>query len=324
MSVPAYYIPARETTDPANVADALSENLSTGYGSWFVVKPEFQSLSIDTGNKVVRNGALHVGRGFDSGWHNGPESVDAFYFSFPTPIDLSDMQSISFLIHTFDRHYDNPNFTVPILYGQNTVSFNDVNGIAVYSPFFTNMTDTKQWTTVDANSPRQYMKSDFTGATNFDWTRVKSITYYIGLKAIDPTDVWAPNGYDIWIDGGPFIIVQGEAIPVIQIQCEDEKGSPIPKKNTQFYNYGINANSPLEIPTTLRLTAGNYGIEAKDADFLHWGDGDTARLKNFTVLASGNITLKAVYAVQTNLDLTLPLIAGAIVIGGVLIYLIRK
>lgn len=327
MSVPAYFIPAQESTDPENIADSFSESLVVGgYGRWYPEKPLYQTLSIDTVNKVWRNGALHVGRGFDQGWHNAPPTTDGFYFSFDAPIDLTDMQSISFLIHTFDRYYDNQNFTVPILLGQNAVALQDANGIVVYSPFFNNLTNAKLWTASDATSPRQYMKSDFSGSASFDWSRVTVIGYYIGIRAIDPTDLWAPNGYDIWIDGGPFIIVQGSALPVVQILCEDSTGQPIlTKKNAQWYNYNSTPTieQPIDIPTTLKATAGNYGVKATDGDFLRWSDGATNRLKNLT-LASGITTVKAIYPPQSGVDLTtLAIVGGVIGIGGLALYYLR-
>lgn len=326
MSVPAYFIPAQVATDPENIADSFSENLIVGgYGRWYAEKPLYQTLDIDKVNKVWRNGALHVGRGFDEGWHNGPATTDGFYFAFDSPIDLSDMSSISFLIHTFDRFYDNQNFTNPILIGQNAIALQDANGIVVYSPFFNNLTDTKLWTANDANSPRQYLKSDFTGSTSFDWSKVTVIGFYIGIREINPTDIFPPNGYDIWVDGGPFIIVQGSSLPVVQILCEDSTGQPITtQKNAQWYNYNNNTNSPLPIPTTLKATAGNYGIKALDGDFLRWSDGAINPLKNFTI-SSGITTVKAIYAPQGGIDLTTIAIVGSVIaIGGLAVYYLRR
>lgn len=324
MSVPAYFIPARETVDIPNVADAFSENLVVGgYGRWYPVQPPYQSLSIDIVNKVMRNGAFHVGRGFDQGWHNAPATTNAFFFAFDAPIDLSDLQYISFLMHTFDRHYDNESFSVAILIGQNAVSFNDANGIAVYSPFFTTATNVKAWSPIEADNPHQFQKSDFTGSASFDWTKVVSITFYVGIRAIDPTDVFPPSGYDIWIDGGPFMVVQGATLPLIQILAEDVSGAPINQKSAQWYNYNNNTNQPITIPMTLRPTAGNYGVMAKDWDFVRWSDGSPAPLKNFTV-SSSPLTLTAVYGVQ-GIDLTtIALIGGAIALGGGVLYYLRR
>lgn len=326
------YIPAQEpSVDPQGVADFFSEYLINSYGRYYVVEPPYQHLDLDGVNKIFRNKSVHCYRG-NEGWKNAPISTDAFYFSFDNPVDLTYMEKFSVLAHLFDRYYDNTQFTVPILTGDFIISLTDINNLAIYSPFVTKATNLKQWNTgvIYDRTPIEFTKDQFSGIAlpQFDWTKVKAVTFYVGTREVSIFDFLPPNGYDIWIDGGPFFLLSS-AQSILAINCVNQLGVPVFKKNMQLTdNANPSVTTPYTIPQSFTVSPSSYTIKITDSDFVGWSDG-TAGPKTVTVNAGNNTTLTAVFkggsTTPDETDLTtLALVGGAIAIGGLALYYFRR
>lgn len=322
------YIPARDpTVDPPGVADLFSEYLVTPYGRWYTVESS-QHLALDGIQKLTRNYSLHCYRG-NEGWANQPASTDAFYFSFNKPVDCTNMEKISFLFHAYDRHFDDHTVpfpvTVPILMGIGVVSLVDANMNAIYSPQFQHIVDQKPWNTgvTYDRTAREFKKEQFSGTMLpvFDWTRVIAWTFYIATLEVSIWDFLPPNGYDIWLDGGPFILFSGNA-SFLEIRCKTADGTPIlVGRNMDLTdNANPSVTTPYPIPASYSVPPSSYTIKITDSDFLHWEDGSTA--PKVVSVGAGTTTLTAIFGGGLG-DLTIPLVAGAIGIGGVALYYLR-
>lgn len=320
------YIPAQQpTVDPAGVADLFSEYLINPYGRWYAVEPSFQHLALDGINKLVRNFSLHVYRG-DEGWQKGqPLGTDAIYFSFDSPVNMTYMEKVSLLFHMYDRFYGNETWTEPILTGDLIISLTDINQLAIYSPFYQKNTNLQPWndTLPYDRTPVETAKSQFTGTAlpQFDWTKVVAITIYVGTNAIPWYDPLPIAGYDLWIDGGPFILFSANA-SFLQINCQTADGTPITLGKHMELTDNINPSvtTPYPIPASYGVTGSSYTVKITDPDFLHWSDGTTA--PKVVSVGAGTTTLTAIFGGGGG-DFTIPLVVSAIAIGGIALYYLR-
>lgn len=321
------YIPAQQpTVDPAGVADLFSEYLVNPYGRWYTAETT-QHLGLDGINKLIRNYSLHVYRG-DEGWQKGqPLGTDAVYFSFDSPVNMTYMEKVSLLFHMYDRYYSNQTWTEPILTGDLIISLVDINMNAIYSPFYQKITTQEIWNqsvTYD-RTPVETTKSQFTGTMlpQFDWTKVIAITIYVGTRAIPLFDPLPTNGYDLWIDGGPFILFSANA-SFLQVNCQTPDGMPIllGKHMELTDNANPSVTTPYPIPASYGVTGASYTVKITDSDFLRWSDGTTG--PKVVTVGAGTTTLTAIFSSGGGLgNLTIPLVLGAIAIGGVALYYLR-
>jgi len=259
------YIPERESTDPPNIADALSESLSNQYGVWFNPTSSCEPPRL-SGMAICRNTAI--------------QSESWLQFDFNIPINIVNFELLHFGIAVQKFSGSEPGKS-----GGASIILIDSSG--------TRMARTDFPITIDGNySIKQFLATDFYSDSGFNWASVKSILFMLNYEL--------ERGTWLWIDEGPFFrfnVVLG----TLYIGAVDESNNPISGKSMYLTNpYGFGNTYTLPFGPQGVNPAGNWIVTILDTqNFLHWQDGATENPRTFSIDYGQNISATAIFKTTT-------------------------
>jgi len=288
------YIPERESADPPNIADSLSESLVNQYGYWLnplgtgAVSPRL------TGVAICRNAAI--------------ESESFVQFDFNNPINLGGFELLHFGIA--DMPFSGPLQTG----GLAEAVLIDSSGIR--------FARREVPVTRDGNyGIKQILASEFVADSGFNYESVKSLMFW--LKYGDERGSW------IRLDEGPFFRFNVE-LGTLYVGAADENNNAVSGKSMYLTNpYGSGNTYTLPFGPQGVNPSGNWIVTILDTqNFLRWQDGSTENPRTFNIGYGQNMSGTAIFKVagdgqQRKLNLLLPII-GIVSVGAIIYYLYNR
>jgi hypothetical protein len=323
-----YYIPFQQPNDPNGIADNLSEAIYPGgYGHWAARLPNIVYLSLDSTVKTTRLTAIHYTPENRLPWGDWISDYGKIGFYFAASFDMTAMTVIGFDWLAYDRM--GTYGMSPILRGVSQFIIEDENNRHAWVTF-NHSINTKESTSFQT---LRFGKSDFTVDPDFQWSKVKSWIFEVGgtFGTILPNT----GGYDVWIDGGPFVNIV-TTLPTITITCQDIQGKSISGKSSQWAVTG-GTSETVSIPKiNTPVSPGEYTVTILSNDFIKWKfSDDTESVSSsvvFTLYSGDNFSAKAIFQSGTipgdnDTSINWPLIAtvtAGLAVGGTGIYYLVK
>lgn len=279
-----YFIPFQVQNDPPGVADDLSESLRPGtmepggYGYWESRLPSIVYIDLDGIKKTTRLTSIHFTPENRVPWGTfwtADYGKVGFYFA--ASFDMTDMTVFGFDWLAYDRSYDHI-LIWPSLTGHNKFFLEDANGKHAWVLFDSNVSSKDKSNFLEC----RFNKADFTTDANFLWGQVKAWIFEVGLR-LDEIVAYSTGGYDVWIDGGPFVNI-ATTLPTITIKCQDIQGRSIGGKTSLWSRTGAESASQTIPKLGIPVTAGEWTIRILSSDFVKWKFSDGTESTNSSVV----------------------------------------
>lgn len=274
------FYPPREAGDDPNFADALSETSYSNYGVWMSGTSAIPTIVLDNTKTMARISSVRAESPYGAIDYYG-----LFFFSFITPINMQNWETLRFYMAAQNKAGNNPNLT-----GFGRVHLVDINENIVVAEI--GFVADGTW------YPKTIGLQSFVGSP-FDWTQVKRWQFMF-----DHQNVSLPwYGYDIWLDAGPFIY-KSPAQYVTWFRAFEDSTE---KNKTITVTNNTDGSQTTQItPFNLTLIQNNsdtYTIQADPTRFLQWENGSTNPTRIYT--PAQNTTLQAIYTPLIRYNVTI-------------------